>query len=148
MHQAHPKLGWLTSTWKLQFSYIYSKPIIMTCASDKHYQTLRIHESMSALFPVCYKHACAYGGSCMEEQDRSYYCLCHPGYKGVTWKRYPIQKGRGSSFTVIKLPSPLEPKRQKPLSSPHSPKHLSPQHMITPYPFYFFPLNKKEPHIK
>ena len=31
------------------------------------------------------------------------------------------KKGGGSSFTVTKLPSSLEPKGQRPLSLPHSP---------------------------
>ena len=36
-------------------------------------------------------------------------------------KGTPPKKGAGSSFTVTKLPSSLEPKGQKPLSLPHSP---------------------------
>ena len=36
-------------------------------------------------------------------------------------KGIPPKKGGGSSFTVTKLPSSLEPKGQMPLSLPHSP---------------------------
>ena len=36
-------------------------------------------------------------------------------------KGTPPKKGGGSSYTVIKLPSSLEPKGQRPLSLPHSP---------------------------
>ena len=36
-------------------------------------------------------------------------------------KGTPAKKGGGSSFTVTKLPSSLEPKGQRPLSLPHSP---------------------------
>ena len=36
-------------------------------------------------------------------------------------KGTPPKKGGGSSFTVTKLPSSLEPKGQRPLSLPHSP---------------------------
>ena len=36
-------------------------------------------------------------------------------------KGTPPKKGGGSSYTVTKLPSPLEPKGQRPLSLPHSP---------------------------
>ena len=36
-------------------------------------------------------------------------------------KGTPSKKGGGSSFTVTKLPSSLEPKGQKCLSLPHSP---------------------------
>ena len=35
-------------------------------------------------------------------------------------KGTPPKKGGGSSFTVTKLPSSLEPKEQRPLSLPHS----------------------------
>ena len=36
-------------------------------------------------------------------------------------KGTPPKKGGGSSFTVTKIPSSLEPKGQRPLSFPHSP---------------------------
>ena len=36
-------------------------------------------------------------------------------------KGTPPKKGGGSSYTVTKLPSSLEPKGQRPLSLPHSP---------------------------
>ena len=36
-------------------------------------------------------------------------------------KGTPPKKGGGSSFTVTKLPSSLEPKGERPLSLPHSP---------------------------
>ena len=52
------------------------------------------------------------------------------------------KKGGGSSFTVT-LPSSLEPKGQRPLTSP-LPLTLEPPAYDYHLPFYFFPLNKKE----
>ena len=64
-----------------------------------------------------------------------------PVYRG---KGTPPKKGGGSSYTVTKLPSSLDPKGHRLLSLPPLPLTLEPPENDHHLSFYFFPLNKKE----
>ena len=80
--------------------------------------TLMVHQCLNVAAALGHYHRWQHRVSPQEKSEN------------VDWNRIPLvyrdkgtppKKGGGSSYTVTKLPSSLEPKGQRPLSLPHSP---------------------------